>query len=66
VTVDRAGGTKEKKEANKASEAIKKDYTKRMQKKKAKLNLQALVRNLTKLIPLSKPRNPVKNSSPMQ
>jgi len=34
--VDRAGGTKEKKEANEASEATKKDDTKRVQKKKAK------------------------------
>jgi hypothetical protein len=34
--VDRAGGTKEKKEANKPSEVIKKDDTKRVQKKKAK------------------------------
>jgi len=34
--VDRAGGTKEKKEANKPSEATKKDDTKRVQKKKAK------------------------------
>ena len=33
---NRAGGTKEKKEANKPSEAIKKDDTKRVQKKKAK------------------------------
>jgi len=33
---DRAGGTKEKKEANKPLEATKKDDTKRMQKKKAK------------------------------
>jgi len=34
--VDRAGGTKEKKEANKPSEATKKDDTKRVQKEKAK------------------------------
>jgi len=34
--VDRAGGTKEKKEANKPSEATKKYETKRVQKKKAK------------------------------
>jgi len=34
--VDRAGGTKEKKEANKPSEATKKNDTKRVQKKKAK------------------------------
>jgi len=33
---DRAGGTKEKKEANKPSEATKKDDTERVQKKKAK------------------------------
>jgi len=34
--VDRAGGTKEKKEANKPLEATKKDDTKHVQKKKAK------------------------------
>jgi len=34
--VDRAGGTKEKKEANKALEVTKKDDTKRVQKKKGK------------------------------
>ena len=34
--VDRAGGTKEKKEANKSSQATKKDHNKRMQKRKAK------------------------------
>jgi len=34
--VDRAGGTKEKKEANKPSEATKKDNTNRVQKKKVK------------------------------
>jgi len=38
--VERAGGTKEKKEANKPSEATKKDDTKRVQKKKAKPNFQ--------------------------
>jgi len=34
--VDRAGGTKDKKKANKPSEATKKEETKRVQKKKAK------------------------------
>jgi len=34
--VDRAGGTKDKKQANKPLEATKKDDTKRVQKKKAK------------------------------
>ena len=39
--VDRAGGTKEKKEANKTSGATKKDDTKRVQKKKAKPQSQS-------------------------
>jgi len=39
--VDRACGTKEKKEANKPSEATKKDDTKRVQKKKAKPKSQS-------------------------
>jgi len=39
--VDRAGGKKEKKEANKPSEATQKDDTKHVQKKKAKPKSQA-------------------------
>jgi len=39
--VDRAGATKEKNEANKPSEATKKDDTKFMQKKKAKPKSQS-------------------------
>jgi len=56
--VDRAGGAKEKKEANKSPEAIKNNDTKRVQKKKAKPKSQGTSANSDKSDTTKKAKEP--------
>jgi len=56
--VDRAGGTKEKKEDNKCSEVTKKDDNKRVQKKKAKPKSQGTSAKLAKSNTTKKAKEP--------
>jgi len=56
--VDRAGGTKEKKEVNKSSEVTKKDDNKRVQKKRAKAKSQGTNAKSDKSDTTKKPKEP--------